>query len=352
MFHRIIHRIKQLAFAVGAVLAVSAAVPASTLAATNKTASDSTSTKFSGTAKKKSAGKAIRKSETRFQKTTRTLKAQKTTTLRKVGMPLRHDLDAGGVSPRLQSSAALVIDQGTGDVLYEKNANAVVPIASITKLMTAMVVLDAALDLTEVITVTRDDIDLLKGSHSRLPVGARVTREHALLMALMSSENRAAHALGRTYPGGLPAFVEAMNLKADALGMSNSEFRDPTGLSSDNVSTAKDLGRMVAAAHSYPVIRELTTTASAYVDVGRYPVGYQNTNPLVKNRDWMIGLSKTGYIQEAGKCLVMQAWVAGRPTVMVLLDSNGKLTRIADANRVKKWLENITTLAANTLPKA
>lgn len=352
IFDRLIERIKQFSFVLGTVLAVSLVVPESTQAASNKAAADSPSAKSTGSSKKKSAVKAVRKAETRFQKTTRTLKAQKNTTLRKVGLPLRHDSDAGGVSPRLQSSAALVIDQGTGEVLYEKNANAVVPIASITKLMTAMVVLDAALDLKEVITVTRDDIDLLKGSHSRLPVGAQVTREHALLMALMSSENRAAHSLGRTYPGGLPAFVEAMNRKADALGMSNSEFRDPTGLSSDNVSTAKDLGRMVAAAHSYPVIRELTTTASAYIDVGRYPVGYQNTNPLVKSRDWMIGLSKTGYIQEAGKCLVMQAWVAGRPTVMVLLDSNGKLTRIADANRVRKWLENTTILAVNAQQKA
>jgi serine-type D-Ala-D-Ala endopeptidase (penicillin-binding protein 7) len=244
-----------------------------------------------------------------------------------------------------------VLDQRSGEILYEKNATSVVPIASITKLMTAMVVLDAALDLKEIITITRDDIDTVKGSHSRLPVGARVTREHAMLMALMSSENRAAHALGRTYPGGLEAFVDAMNQKAESLDMNDSEFTDPTGLSSENVSTAHDLARMVAAAHGYPIIRELTTTSSAYVDIGRYPVGYSNTNPLVKNRDWMIGLSKTGYISEAGKCLVMQAWVAGRPTVMVLLDSNGKLTRIADANRVKKWLEKTTTLAENTIEK-
>jgi D-alanyl-D-alanine endopeptidase (penicillin-binding protein 7) len=250
----------------------------------------------------------------------------------------------------VRSAAALVLDQRTGEVLFEKNAGAVVPIASITKLMTAMVVLDAALDLGEIIPITREDIDFLKGSHSRLPVGAKVTREHALLLALMSSENRAAHALGRTYPGGETAFVEAMNRKAEALGMVNSEFHDPTGLSSGNVSTAKDLSLMVAAAHGYPVIRELTTTASAHVDIGRYPMGYQNTNPLVKSSSWTIGLSKTGYIQEAGKCLVMQAWVAGRPTVMVLLDSNGKLTRIADANRIKKWLEKTTTLASNQPP--
>jgi len=306
--------------------------------------------KYSGK-KKTQVVKVVRKSETNFQKTTRTLSAQKRTSLRKVGMPLRHEPEFTAANPGLYSSAALVLDQRTGEVLYEKNAAAVVPIASITKLMTAMVVLDAALDLKEVITITRDDIDTVKGSHSRLPVGARVTREHAMLMALMSSENRAAHALGRTYPGGLEAFVEAMNRKAESLEMNDSEFNDPTGLSSENVSTAHDLARMVAAAHGYPIIRELTTTPSAYVDIGRYPVGYSNTNPLVKNRDWMIGLSKTGYISEAGKCLVMQAWVAGRPTVMVLLDSNGKLTRIADANRVKKWLEKTTTLAENTTEK-
>ena len=302
--------------------------------------------------KKKVSGKASVRTESRLQKTSRTLKAQKSTSMRKVGMPLRDDGDGSGASPSLKSSAALVLDQSNGEVLYEKNAHAVVPIASITKLMTAMVVLDAALALQEQIIISRDDIDMIKGSHSRLPVGARVTREHALLMALMSSENRAAHALGRTYPGGVGAFVDAMNQKAESLGMTNSEFRDPTGLSSGNVSTARDLGLMVAAAHSYPLIRELTTTPSAYVDVGRYPVGYQNTNPLVKDRDWMIGLSKTGYISEAGKCLVMQAWVAGRPTVMVLLDSNGKLTRVADANRVRKWLEKTTTVAAANSPNA
>lgn len=344
-----INKFIRLVLTLSAVAIIAAPSPrGATAASTKEVSSPSVKKKVAA----KSSAKSANKSEGRLQKASRALKAQKSTSMRKVGMPLRHEIDGNGQSPSLRSSAALVLDQRTGEILYEKNANSVVPIASITKLMTAMVVLDAAQDLGEFITITRDDIDTLKGSHSRLPVGARVTREHTLLMALMSSENRAAHALGRSYPGGLPAFVEAMNNKADALGMTSSEFRDPTGLSSDNVSTARDLGLMVAAAHSYPLIRELTTTASAYVDVGRYPVGYQNTNPLVKNRDWMIGLSKTGYIQEAGKCLVMQAWVAGRPTVMVLLDSNGKLTRIADANRVRKWLEKTTTLASSIAPNA
>lgn len=299
-------------------------------------------------AKKKTVSKPVRRAESRKKKTARVLK--RSASIRQMGIPLRESRDGGGAFPALRSSAALVLDQSTGEVLYEKNSDAVVPIASITKLMTAMVVLDAALDMQEVITVTRDDVDLKKGSHSRLPLGAQVSRENLLLAALMSSENRAAHALGRTFPGGMVEFVAAMNRKADELAMTDSEFTDPTGLSSQNVSTARDLGRMVAAAHAYPMIRALTTRSSAYVDVGRYPVGYQNTNPLVKNRNWMIGLSKTGYIQEAGKCLVMQAWVAGRPTVMVLLDSNGKLTRIADANRVKKWLEKTPSLAGFGAP--
>jgi D-alanyl-D-alanine endopeptidase (penicillin-binding protein 7) len=255
--------------------------------------------------------------------------------------------DRVGESLVLRSASALVIDQRNGQVLFEKNAQQVSPIASITKLMTAMVVLDAALDLQETIEITKEDIDRFKGSHSRLPVRAKLTREHAMLLALMSSENRAAHALGRTYPGGLDAFVDAMNKKAQSLGMANSRFVDPTGLSSSNVSTARDLSTMVTAAHGYPLIRELSTTPQAYVDIGwRRPVGYSNTNALVKNSGWDIGLSKTGYISEAGKCLVMQSWVAGRPTVMVLLDSQGRLTRIGDANRVKRWLESSGTLAS------
>ena len=344
MSRRFTFLIRSLMLSVGVLISTVAISPAFAQKDTGKSVS-----KSAPVAKKKVV-KQTRKQEGRLQKTARTLKAQKSTSLRKLGMPLRHERENDAAFPSLRSAAALVLDQNTGEVLYEKNSSAVVPIASITKLMTAMVVLDATPDLGETLEITRDDIDTLKGSHSRLPIGAKVSREDALLAALMSSENRAAHALGRNYPGGLGAFVEAMNAKAQLLGMSDTVFSDPTGLSSENVSTAKDLSRMVAAAHGYPIIRELTTTGSAYVDIGRYPVGYQNTNPLVKNRSWMIGLSKTGYIQEAGKCLVMQAWVAGRPTVMVLLDSNGKLTRIADANRVKKWLEKSPSLAGASSP--
>jgi D-alanyl-D-alanine endopeptidase (penicillin-binding protein 7) len=215
----------------------------------------------------------------------------------------------------------------------------VVPIASITKLMTAMVVLDANLDPDEHLSISNEDIDLEKGSRSRLSVGSSVTRDELLLIALMASENRAASALGRSYPGGLPAFVQAMNHKAQMLGMRDSRFVDSTGLSSANVSTAEDLSRMVRAAHSYPRIRGYSTATSYEVNTGHRTLAYHNTNRLVSNEGWHIGLSKTGYINEAGRCLVMQATLKTRPVIIVLLDSWGKLTRIADANRVRKWLE-------------
>jgi D-alanyl-D-alanine endopeptidase (penicillin-binding protein 7) len=242
-------------------------------------------------------------------------------------------------SPNVKSGAAIVVEQGGGGALFQKNANAVVPIASITKLMTAMVVLDAWPDLYADILVTDDDVDYLRGSRSRLHVGATMTRETALLLALMSSENRAAHALARHYPGGLPAFLSAMNIKAQSLGMRNTHFEDPTGLTSDNVSTARDLAKMVLAAYRYPIIREFSTMPEATVEVSGQFLEFHNTNPLVKNAGWDVGLSKTGYIHEAGKCLVMQARVADKPVVIVLLDSAGKLTRVADANRIKRWME-------------
>ena len=247
----------------------------------------------------------------------------------------------------VQSGAALVIDQ-SGDALFQKNASVVTPIASITKLMTAMVVLDSAPNLQAPITITDEDVDYLRGSRSRLSVGSVMSRESALLLALMSSENRAAHALARHYPGGLPALLAAMNIKAQALGMRDTRFEDPTGLNSNNVSTANDLVKMVAAAYRYPLIREFTTTSEATVNVGRRDLEYHNTNPLVKNSDWDVGLSKTGFINEAGKCLVMQARVADRPLFIVLLDSVGRLTRVGDANRIKRWLE--TTQASRKLP--
>jgi D-alanyl-D-alanine endopeptidase (penicillin-binding protein 7) len=240
----------------------------------------------------------------------------------------------------VQSGSALVIGQDGGDPLFQKNANLVVPIASITKVMTAMVILDGTPNLQAPITVTDDDVDYLKGSRSRLQVGAVVTRETALLLALMSSENRAANALARHYPGGMEAFVVAMNRKAQSLGMQHTRFEDPTGLNSNNVSTAYDLAKMVGAAHRYPLIREFSTTFDAKVEVSGRELDYRNTNQLVKSSTWDIGLSKTGYIHEAGKCLVMQARVADKPVVIVLLDSVGKLTRVGDANRIKRWMES------------
>ncbi|MBP7204385.1 MAG: D-alanyl-D-alanine endopeptidase [Propionivibrio sp.] len=240
----------------------------------------------------------------------------------------------------VQSGSALVVDQFGGEALFQKNAGQIVPIASITKLMTAMVVLDGSPALQEPVRITDEDVDYLRGSRSRLHVGSVLSRESALLLALMSSENRAANALARHYPGGMPAFLAAMNIKAQALGMRDTHFEDPTGLTSNNVSTANDLAKMVAAAYKYPLIREFSTTAEATVDVGAREMAYRNTNPLVRSAAWDVGLSKTGYISEAGKCLVMQARVADKPVVIVLLDSAGKLTRVGDANRIKRWMES------------
>ena len=239
----------------------------------------------------------------------------------------------------LKSSAALVLDEETGHVLYGKNTESILPIASITKLMTAMVVLDANLDLNESLQVTNEDLDTLKGTHSRLRVGTLLTREEMLRLALMASENRAASALGRNYPGGLEAFVAAMNLKARMLGLQGTRYADPTGLSSTNVSTAEDLGKLVRAAHRYDRIREFTTASGFQVNIAGRPAAFHNTNRLVASSGWDIGLSKTGFINEAGRCLVMQARLAGRGVVIVLLDSWGKYTRIADAARIRKWLE-------------
>ncbi|MDR0379930.1 MAG: D-alanyl-D-alanine endopeptidase [Candidatus Accumulibacter sp.] len=246
--------------------------------------------------------------------------------------------------PDVRSSAALVVEQAGGGALFQKNASAVVPIASISKLMTAMVVLDEMPDLQARILITEDDIDYLRGSRSRLPPGASMTRETALLLALMSSENRAAHALARHHPGGMPAFVAAMNRKARSLGMDDTRFEDPTGLSSNNVSTARDLAKLVDAAYRYPLIREFSTKTGTTVKVSGQILEFRNTNPLVRNTSWNVGLSKTGYIREAGKCLVMQVYVANKPVVIVLLDSVGKQARVGDANRIKRWME--TVLAA------
>jgi D-alanyl-D-alanine endopeptidase (penicillin-binding protein 7) len=240
----------------------------------------------------------------------------------------------------LRSSVALVMDQNSNEVLFQKNPTAVLPIASITKLMTALVVTDAQQPMDEILTINEDDRDNEKHSGSRLRFGAQLTREELLLLALMSSENRAASALGRSYPGGLPAFVQAMNRKARELGMNDTHFVDSNGLSSSNVSSALDLVRMVNAAYRNPTIRAFSTQTEHEVNVLGRPLHYVSTNRLVRGGSWEIGLQKTGFISEAGQCLVMQTKVGTRNVVMVFLDSVGKLSRFADATRVREWLEH------------
>jgi D-alanyl-D-alanine endopeptidase (penicillin-binding protein 7) len=242
----------------------------------------------------------------------------------------------------LKSSVALVIDQDTDEVLLSKNPQAVLPIASITKLMTALVVTEARLSMDEMLVVAQDDVDATSasGARSRLRLGTSLSRGEMLHLALMSSENRAAHVLGRTYPGGMGPFVAAMNAKARLLGMADTRYVEPTGLSSDNQSSAQDLARLVRAASEHPIIRDLSTTSEASVPVGRKQVQFRTTNGLVRNPEWDIGLQKTGYISEAGRCLVMQAQMAGRKLIMVLLDSTGKYSRIGDAERIRKWLDH------------
>ncbi len=247
-------------------------------------------------------------------------------------------LHAGFDALALKSSVALVIDQDTNEVLFSKNPGAVLPIASITKLMTGLVVSDAGLALDEVLTVSQDDIDTEKGSRSRLSPGTQLTRGEMMHLALMSSENRAANALGRHFPGGMAAFVAAMNRKAQALGMRDTHYVEPTGLSSQNQSSAHDLAVLVRAAHKVPLLRELSTSPEAQVAVGHRIMQFHTTNRLVLNPQWEIGLQKTGYISEAGRCLVMQAQLAGRKLIMVLLDSTGKYSRLGDAERIRRWL--------------
>jgi D-alanyl-D-alanine endopeptidase (penicillin-binding protein 7) len=251
---------------------------------------------------------------------------------------------AQAAEPRIQkvsfrSASVLVQDADTGEVVFHKNSEAVVPIASITKLMTAMVTIDRDLDMQQRVVLSREDVDLRKGTKSRLRPGTVLTRDELLMLALMASENRAAAALGRTYPEGMQAFVAAMNQKAAELGMTESRFVDPTGLSSGNVSSARDLAKLVYAAHGYEPIREYSTRDRATVSAFGRPVNFRNTNGLVRNSHWEIGLSKTGYISEAGRCLVMRVRLASKDLIVVLLDSWGKQSRIGDANRIRKWLE-------------
>jgi D-alanyl-D-alanine endopeptidase (penicillin-binding protein 7) len=263
----------------------------------------------------------------------------------------RSHVDPVGLRDRLRLSAfsVLVLDEREDQPLYEKNVDAVHPIASITKLMTAMVTLDSATPVDESVTIEEADVDTFKHTGSRLPVGATLTRYELLHLALMSSENRAAAALTRTSLGGREAFIQAMNRKALELGMANTHFVEGTGLSRRNVSTASDLAKMVRAAHQYPLIREFTTQASHYVtlDNGR-TLEYHNSNGLVRGGQWEIGLSKTGYIAEAGRCLVMQARIAARAVVIVLLHASDTKARAADANQIKKWIERTNAMTARS----
>ncbi|HWX10491.1 MAG TPA: D-alanyl-D-alanine endopeptidase [Trinickia sp.] len=264
--------------------------------------------------------------------------------LRKVAFEPRSStafgLQEGPVGLALRSNVAYVIDQNTSETLFDKNSRAVVPIASITKLMTSMVVLDSKLPLTDQVAVTDDDRDFEKHTGSRLSVGSVLSREDMLHIALMASENRAAAALSRYYPGGRPAFIAAMNAKAKALGMTDTHFESPSGLTSHNVSTARDLVKMVNAAYQYPLIRRFSTDHTYTVNTGKRELVYNSTNALVRNPSWDIGLQKTGFINEAGECLVMQATIQGRPMIIVLLDSTGKYSRFADAARLRNWLDN------------
>jgi D-alanyl-D-alanine endopeptidase (penicillin-binding protein 7) len=241
--------------------------------------------------------------------------------------------------PEVHSAAALVVNGDTGEVLFERKATLVAPIASITKLMTALVVIDGQQPLDEVITLSQADVWKGKGAHSRLAVGAKLTREELLKLALMASENRAARVLARTYPGGIPAFVKTMNLKAKALGMTQSRFADASGLANENVSSAKDLAKLIVAASRDSRIREFSTLRTLEVRVGKSMLMYRNTNLLVGKPDWDILVQKTGFTNDAGQCLVLEAMIDEQPVVMVLLNSFGTLTRTADARRIRKWME-------------
>ncbi|MBS3911095.1 MAG: serine hydrolase [Hydrogenophaga sp.] len=263
----------------------------------------------------------------------------------------RLGLRGSGDALDLNSSVALVIDQDTNEVLFSKNDSAVLPIASLTKLMTGLVIADANLSMDEPITITQDDVDTYKGSSSRLAVGSTLTRGEMMHLALMSSENRAAHALGRTFPGGMRHFVGLMNSKARELGMHDTRYVEPTGLMSQNQSSARDLATLVSVAYERPILRDLSTSPSHQLALGHRTLQYNNSNRLIRSPEWDIGLQKTGYISEAGRCLVMQAKVAGRKVIMVFLDSAGKLNRVQDAERVRRWVEAQTIKAAFIRPQ-
>lgn len=250
--------------------------------------------------------------------------------------------------PEVKSGSVLVFDESNSSILYSRNADVALPIASITKLMTALVVLEADQPMDEIIEITADDRDKEKGSGSRLTVGTKLSRNDLLHLALMSSENRAAHAVGRNYPGGLRELLRAMNAKAKTLGMTRTHFVDPTGLSSGNVASPADLSKLVIATSHHPTIREFSTNKHLTVRVGKRMLEFRNTNTLVSNPDWTITLQKTGFINEAGRCLVMHTIIEDRPIVIVLLNSFGKYTRVADARRIRRWMETRQLSAART----
>ena len=263
------------------------------------------------------------------------------TSLSKQRSPVAKPAQVRAVQPDVRSSSVMVMDEADSSVIYARKADAVLPVASITKLMTALVVLESRQPMDEVIEVTVEDRDTELGTTSRLKVGTRLTRDDLLHLALMASENRAAHALARRHPGGMGAFIKAMNLKAETLGMKHTRFADPTGLSSHNVSSASDLTKLVIAASRDPVIRDFSTHASYAVPVGNQILEFRNTNTLVAKPDWDIAVQKTGYTRLAGRCLVMKATIKGRPVVIVLLNSFGKYTRVADAARIRRWMESL-----------
>jgi len=298
--------------------------------------------------KKKVVKKARYKTRANAKRIIKTIRSNKAYHARTAAYQREADsvFDAsGGGELRLASSKALIVNQNTGETIYAKSTNTPTPIASLTKLMTAMVLLDQRLPMDEPVSIGMEDVDTLKGTSSRLRVGTTLSRQEMLQLALMSSENRAASALARTSPQGMAGFIAAMNSKAAELGMTRTHFADPTGLNSENISTAEDLVKMVKVAYQYPEIRDASTATEQQVSVSGYrrPVAFRNTNVLVRNGEWVIGLSKTGYINEAGRCLVMQAQIAEQPLIIVLLDSWGKYTRIGDAQRIRKWMESSTS---------
>ncbi|WP_242697634.1 D-alanyl-D-alanine endopeptidase [Bordetella petrii] len=329
-----------------------------TSSTTSKSTSKSTSKKATAKASGKTSGKATAKKSASKKTVTKKTASKKKTVSRKTRTASRSKSrrsSAAALPPpaasvraeieALRSSTAYVQDLETSTVLFAKNDNVVRPIASISKLMTALVVVDANQPMDQMLEITEDDVDTLKHASSRLVVGTRLSRGDMLHLALMSSENRAAHALGRNYPGGLPAFVDAMNRKARALGMSSTHFIEPTGLSSENVSSPRDLARLLRAAAQRPLIHRYSTDDQYEVDVANRTQVFRNTNLLVRKPDWDIKVSKTGYINEAGECLVMLARINGRDVAMVLLDSRGKLSRIGDAVRLRRILQSDVAMA-------